>query len=133
LGIEEWWAERMTEILEQRVRELELLSARIAQRVEDHENDIRSFGPLVVEQATARQAREQLTLDTRQAHDGIRRLEERLERHIAEIAKIRLQREERERERDIRDRRYRLATWFAAGSLFIAFAGTMMTVLAVHP
>jgi DNA repair exonuclease SbcCD ATPase subunit len=129
LGIEEWWVERMSEILEQRVRELELLSARIAQRVEDHENDLRAFGPVVVEQATARQAREQLTAEVHQALQGVERLNEKLAAHITDVATTRMQREERERERQKRDRRYWITTWISIGVVFIAFVGMIITVL----
>jgi hypothetical protein len=67
-----------------RLRELELEMARTAQRVDDHENDIRVFAPMVTELATARQGLQTMKDDLRQAHDGIRALRELLAREAEE-------------------------------------------------
>lgn len=124
----------MTGDLEPRVRGIELDVARIGQRVDDHENDIRAFGPLVTEQATARKDVARLADDIHNAYDGVRRLEGRLEKHIEDTNRVRQVREERERERETKDRRYRIATWMAAAGMFLTFVSTTVAVVAVtHP
>jgi predicted nucleic acid-binding Zn-ribbon protein len=121
----------MPESVESRVREVELDVARIGQRVEDHENDIRAFGPLVIEQATTRKDTSQLSLEVHSAHESIRRLEERFEAHVKEITGIRIARERRENEKDVKDRRYRVATWIAAVGMLLTFVSTTVGVIAL--
>lgn len=124
----------MPDSIEGRVRTVELDVARIGQRVEDHENDIRAFGPLVAEQAIARDKLVRLGEDIHGAHDSVRRLEERFEASVREIAKVREGREERERKQEIQNRRWRITTGIAAIGLFLTFVGMVVTVVAVtHP
>lgn len=91
-----------------RVRDLELDVARIGQRVEDHENDIRVFAPLVTEQATARQALDAMREDVHEAHEGIRALRELLSSE-AEERRRQLATEREERKAGQEERRRELA------------------------
>jgi hypothetical protein len=85
----------------------------------------------VIEQATTRKDTSQLSLEVHSAHESIRRLEERFEAHVKEITGIRIARERRENEKDVKDRRYRVATWIAAVGMLLTFVSTTVGVIAL--
>lgn len=82
------------EAMAERLRQVELTLAGIAQRVADHENDYRVFAPLVTEHALQRQSLEKLAADLKGAHDAIRDLDARVAREVRE--RIEGQRERKE-------------------------------------
>lgn len=125
---------------EYRISQLEKDVSAIRQRTEDHENDIRSFAPLVIAHAQleVKLAGIQSGLDAlrRDWREDVERFDNQVHELGAALAadrkdrdKMRRDREEREREREGKDRRYRIATWIAAVGMIMTFVSTTVGVL----
>lgn len=127
----------MADDLEGRVRECERAVDRMDGRLARVEEEMRQFRPIPIENAEDRAAVVALAKDVHGAHEGIRTLRHDFDEFKLDIARVREQREEKEKEREKADRqreedrkaterRDRYARWIGAGALTLTFVS--MTV-----
>jgi hypothetical protein len=108
-----------------RVGRLEQDVAVLKQRSDDHEGDIRAFGPLVTEHAVLTERLAGLQHGLNNTRKTVQDLAHTQERHRELID----QRIEADQERDRGARRYRITTYISFAGLLMAFAGIIIAVL----
>lgn len=111
----------MADDLEPRVRELERCQDRIDGRLSHIEDDMRTFRPMPIEAAKERAIVERLVDDVHEAHEGVRRIEDRMEARDERERERDREQKQRDEDRRAAARRDRYARWIPAAALTLTF------------
>lgn len=117
--------------IETRVGRLETSVAKLEQRVETHETDIRAFGPLVQSHAVLQERIGRMGQDINGLAENQRAIVERLDAEARERQSERELQRQRDEEREDRERRDRFVRLTTLVTLLLVFVSTTAAVIAL--